>query len=351
MAKIGFNGQWIDVCRVGKAVDSKGTARSLDRAFLEAVIANYAAGGHEAPLVVGHPESDTAPAFGWVKDLRLNGDILEAQFAETDDEFEQLVAAGRYKKRSASFYLDTPNLRHIGFLGAQPPAIKGLRDIQFAEGESFAVESITNFKETVMEEKDLDQMPESFWEKVKSKLGISPTADLSEKPAASTAASFSEAEARSLVDEAVKAVKAEFAETVTKLEDANKNLQSQIDGQVAGGVKSEIASFVEAIPAEKGKHFLKRIGIAEFMESLAAADAADGETKAISFSEGEGDKKVDHEFTRLGWFKQLVGNLPNVVEFGEKFGNIVATKEADAMVNIDRVNAMKEAAGVAEEGK
>lgn len=56
----------------------------------------------------------------------------------------ELGAAGRYKKVSASFYRpDAPcnpkpgayYLRHVGFLGAQPPAVKSLKAIEFADGE------------------------------------------------------------------------------------------------------------------------------------------------------------------------------------------------------------------------
>ena len=54
-----------------------------------------------------------------------------------DEGFAGLLKAGRFKKRSASFYPpghpsnptpDRPYLRHVGFLGAQPPAVKGLAD-------------------------------------------------------------------------------------------------------------------------------------------------------------------------------------------------------------------------------
>ena len=338
MAKVGFNGQWIEIARVGKATDSRGVDHEFTPDWIQQVIANYAAGSHDAPVVLGHPENDSAPAYGWASDLRLNGDVLEAKFADTSDEFEAAVRRGEYKKRSASFYLDPPNLRHVGFLGAQPPAIKGLRDIQFAEGESFAVESSINFKETEMEEKDLDQLPESFWEKFKSKLGIGATTDLSEKkgqPEEKSTAQFSEADLKALVTEAVKEVKAEFSEQIQTLTTANEDLQKKVAGQISGSRRGEIVSFVEKIPAEKGRHFLKRAGIVEFMESLAVADAADGDKEAICFSEGTGDEKVDHKFSRLGWFQQLVDELPPIAQFGEKFGNLVATPEADSMVRPD----------------
>jgi len=353
MAKVGFNGQWIEIARIGKAVDSLGVDRDLTPDWIEQVIANYAAGPHEAPVVLGHPDSDSAPAFGWASDIRLNGDVLEARFADTNDEFERAVARGEYKKRSASFYLNPPNLRHVGFLGAQPPAIKGLRDIQFAEGDNFAVETF-NLQEKKMEETDLDQLPESFWKKFKSKLlGVGEKADLSEAgktpAAAQTPTAFSAADVRSMIDAAVGAVKADFTETLTKLETANTELQAKIDGQIAGGVRSDIAQFVENIPADKGKHFLKNIGVGPWLESLAVADAKD-EKKAVCFSEGTGDDETTHEFSRFEFAKELISSLPPMIQFGEKFGNIVATKEADAMINNDRVNAMKNAAGVKTEG-
>lgn len=69
---------------------------------------------------------------------------LYANFAQVDDDFADLVRKGRYKKVSASFYPpkhpSNPNpngfyLRHVGFLGAHPPAVKGLAAINFADDE------------------------------------------------------------------------------------------------------------------------------------------------------------------------------------------------------------------------
>ncbi|QQS31868.1 MAG: hypothetical protein IPM50_09260 [Acidobacteriota bacterium] len=354
MPRDGFNNQWIEISRAGRFRDANGVERNLTRDMFDQVIANFE--HSTSPIVVGHPENDTAPAYGWASELRLNGDSLEARFSDTDPNFEQLVAAGRFKKRSASFYLEPPRLRHVGFLGATPPAIKGLRDIQFAEGESFAVESTINFKETDMglKDEDIDQLPESFWAKFKTKLGLG-TADLSEgkQPAAAAPpANFSEAELKGLIAEAITSVTAEFKQQVEALEQANTELRSRVNDTVAGSAKAEIASFVESIPAEKGKHFLKRIGIADFLERLAQDDASDENSpQAISFSEGDGDDKETHEFSRLGFAKELINALPNHVEFGEKFGGLTAVKDPDPLINSDRVKEMKAAAGVADGGE
>lgn len=96
---------------------------------------------HEAPLVVGHPAHD-APAYGWVKRLHYSEAGLQAEPDQLDPAFAELVQAGRFKKISASFYhpasAANPKpgvfyLRHVGFLGAQPPAIKGLKQVEFAD--------------------------------------------------------------------------------------------------------------------------------------------------------------------------------------------------------------------------
>lgn len=97
----------------------------------------------ESPIVIGHPNL-TAPAYGWVKQTSVEDDILYAHVGQVDAAFAEAVNAGRYKKRSASIFLpETPGnpkpghyyLRHVGFLGAVPPAVKGLADVNFAESQ------------------------------------------------------------------------------------------------------------------------------------------------------------------------------------------------------------------------
>ncbi|EJY2457757.1 peptidase, partial [Escherichia coli] len=74
---------------------------------------------------------------------------LMAEPAQLDPQFAEMVTDGRFKKVSASFYLpDSPSnpkpgvlyLRHVGFLGAQPPSVKGLKQVSFSEQEEGVVE-------------------------------------------------------------------------------------------------------------------------------------------------------------------------------------------------------------------
>jgi hypothetical protein len=77
----------------------------------------------------------------------FGGDGLEALTEPTDDA-KDLVSKRHFKSVSASFYTPTaPNnptpgkwhLRHVGLLGAVPPAVKGLRALSFAEAEEGVV--------------------------------------------------------------------------------------------------------------------------------------------------------------------------------------------------------------------
>ncbi|SCW97527.1 phage protease [Pseudomonas sp. NFACC05-1] len=125
-----------------------GTTFHFTEADLAATVAAYNPTLHEAPLVIGHPQHD-APAAGWVKSLSATAHGLIAEPQQIDASFAEQIAKGSYKKISASFYHPTAAnnpvpgvyyLRHVGFLGAQPPAVKGLRPIELAEGEPGVIE-------------------------------------------------------------------------------------------------------------------------------------------------------------------------------------------------------------------
>lgn len=126
----GFD-DWIPIFEGGKQTDSQGREHDGD-ALIDKALAKFDPSSHEPPIVIGHPVHNL-PAFGWVKGLKKSGNFLYAKFKDVVPEFEDLVKRGLFKKRSASFYPDG-GLRHVGFLGAVAPAVKGLTDLQFNEG-------------------------------------------------------------------------------------------------------------------------------------------------------------------------------------------------------------------------
>ena len=133
-----------EIFAAGQRTDSAGATRTFSVADLAATAAAYDPAQHEAPIVIGHPAGDD-PAFGWIAGLDVEGDRLLARPAQVASSFAEQVGAGAYKKVSAAFYPpDSPRnpvpgvwyLRHVGFLGAMPPAVKGLRPVEFSDCEA-----------------------------------------------------------------------------------------------------------------------------------------------------------------------------------------------------------------------
>lgn len=138
----------LELIKPGTYTAMNGRSVTFGEAELAASAAAYDPAVHEAPLVVGHP-TDNAPAYGWVKRVDFTDGSYQAAAHQVDAAFAELVAAGRFKKLSASFYLpDAANnpkpgvyyLRHVGFLGAMPPAVKGLKAVSFGEDQPGVVE-------------------------------------------------------------------------------------------------------------------------------------------------------------------------------------------------------------------
>jgi hypothetical protein len=138
----------LHIFKPGTHTAMSGVSFDFSEFDLAATVKAYDPALHEAPLVIGHPKHD-APAAGWVKSLSVAAEGLIAVPHEVDVAFAELVAKKSFKKISASFYHpDAANnpvpgvyyLRHVGFLGAQPPSVKGLRPIELAEDEEGVVE-------------------------------------------------------------------------------------------------------------------------------------------------------------------------------------------------------------------
>lgn len=122
---------WFEIFKAGKHTSSNGVTREYTVEDCQKIVDNYNSNvtNHEAPIVIGHPK-DNDPAFGWIEKLKLVGDTILAKPKQVVKEFAEAVQKGLYKKRSISLYPDL-TLRHVGFLGAVPPAVKGLADLKF----------------------------------------------------------------------------------------------------------------------------------------------------------------------------------------------------------------------------
>lgn len=129
-------GAWLEVFSSGTHTSGNGVTKTYTDDDLVNLAKTYnEQKDHEAPLVLGHPATDD-PAYGWTKKLKAAGSKLLAYVDQVEDAIVSAVNKGSYKKVSIAIY---PNglLRHIGLLGAVPPAVKGLASVKFAEGLEF----------------------------------------------------------------------------------------------------------------------------------------------------------------------------------------------------------------------
>lgn len=254
---------WIEIFKAGTHIDSKGRKRTWTTDDLDKMVAKYNPSDHEAPAVIGHPK-DNHPAYGWASELKRVGDKLMAKFKQVVPEFSAMVEQGMFKKRSIRVLPDG-SLGHVGFLGAVPPAIKGLKDIEFAQDE------------------------ESF------------DYDYSEEEGQM------DARVKELEDQLV----AEKQKT-TKLETERNDFKSKAEKTEADfseaqkkGRHKEIADFVEAgIKAGKILPSWKNQGMVDFMTAL---DDQGGE---YEFSEGKKQSSLD-------WFKNFISDFSSHPLFKE----------------------------------
>lgn len=327
-------GDWVEIFRGGKQIDSMGREHDGD-AIIERAAASFDAAKHEPPLVVGHPV-DNAPAFGWVKGLKTTikdgATVLLAKIRDVAPEFEDLVRRGLYKKRSASFYPDG-GLRHVGFLGAAPPAVKGLADIGFNDGDgavSFEEDltfEISNFKRDPPGEKNKTDRTDgtnirtcnnggkamSFKDKLKNMMNFMGV-DMSKIPDDALPDSPPEgAEARTFSEADLEAAKRRAAEEAKTAE--RKKVELEFAERAREAAKSRRRDDIGAwcdTKLKDGKVLpaWAKMGLKEFMMGL------DGESE-IAFSETS-------KATSLEWFKNFMEELPKVVEFRE-----IATRQGD----------------------
>jgi hypothetical protein len=286
---------------------------------------------HEAPLCVGHPEHDK-PAYGWAKRAAFADGALQIEPHQVDPAFEEMVQSGRFKKRSASFY--PPNaksnpvpgsyyLRHVAFLGAQPPSVKGLRDAAFADDGSEAIEftdwhgmqiagifrRIKNWiidsagqekADTIMPEYELENLTVSAAKKddapaYSESLAGDPTMDAKEKEQLAAREAALKADKEKLERD-----RAEFAEK-------QKQLDAATSAATRAKAQRESAELVDGLVKEGKVLPAQRDGLVAFM----ASQSAEG---VIEF--GEGDKAVKKPAAE--WLRDYLKAQPKVIEFAER---------------------------------
>jgi len=325
----------IQIFKPGKHTAMSGAALVFSETDLAATAAAYDPVKHEAPLVVGHPQHDM-PAYGWVGSLSCReraggeGASLEASPHQVDPAFAEMVERGAFKKISASFYTpDAPSnpvpgvyyLRHVGFLGAQPPAVKGLRSPEFAETETGVVE-FTEWSDTdnanlwrslrdwvlgKFGQEDADKAIPGYT--VKS-LEQSARDELNkEKAVAEIAPAFADPVAPQPKGEIMSAEeKARLAALEAENAQLKKDAASFAEAQIKtkrDALHAEHLAFAEGLVKEG------RLLPAQTAVTAAALDHLAGGGNMVEFGEGDDKKPL------VDALKKMLAALPKQVEFGE----------------------------------
>jgi hypothetical protein len=318
--------QAFEIFRAGKQTSSAGTTMEFGEEQLRAAVAAYDPAIHEAPIVVGHPK-DNGPAYGWIKSLSYADGKVTAEPIQVDEAFSEMVQAGRFKKRSASFYTpDSPHnpkpgafyLRHVGFLGAQPPAVKGLKDVAFSDAE----EGVVEFADSYMLAGLFRRMREFFISKfsIDDANTVLPDwiiSDLEAEARKGTEAAqvaalpaFNEGDSNMDFKEQYEAEKVKAESEKTRADD----LQAKLDAQNADFAEREKAIARKEIEAKIDD--LVKAGKVLPAKKQATVDFAmqlDAGTASIDFTEGDKTEKV----TMRDAYMRQIASGPVLVNYGE----------------------------------
>lgn len=319
----------IEIFRTGRHVAESGYERDYTAADLEDMAISYDPALHEAPVVIGHPVTN-APAYGWVQGLRLDGDRLLADLTQVDTQFQNLVREGRYKKRSVSLYRpDAPGnpkpgtlyLRHVGFLGAQPPAVKGLRDvafqasdaaieIEFSENENWAFSALSdvlrNLREWLISEHDLataDRLIPEY--AIAAAAAASAPTESTESTPPSMANAFQENTQEPPVSEQTPDYEAQAAALAAR-EAALAAREADLAAAETARRRREAADFAEA-QVKSGRVLPRQqVGLIEALLAISAT--------TVEFADG--DRTVTTG--TADWLRQFILDLPPQVDYRER---------------------------------
>ncbi|WP_374355549.1 peptidase [Chitinimonas sp.] len=317
-----MNAKPLHIFKAGRQTAMSGQTLQFSEADLAASAAAYDPALHEAPIVIGHPAAD-APAYGWVKSLSADASGLQAEPTQVDAAFAELVDAGRYKKISAAFY--PPNaptnpvpgvyyLRHVGFLGAQPPAVKGLKQVEFGESDDMVVfadwDDITNarlwrsLRDWFIGKFGLEEADKviAAWDvsSLESAAAQPDASDENTQPTFADPATPTQQEP-TVTQEEADALRAENEALKRQFAASKKAAQAAEFGEFLGGLVKD----GRVLPAEMP-------GLLAFMQALP--------DDVLEF--GEGDERVSQPQTTF--IRSFLSNLPRRVEFGEVAGGRAA---------------------------
>lgn len=334
--------QPLHVFRAGTHTASCGNAFTITPDDVERMVAAYDPVLHRAPFVVGHPRHDT-PAYGWAAAFSSpDGQNVFAVPGRVDPQFVEWVRSGNLAAISMSFYRPeaagnpSPGAwypRHVGFLGAQPPAVKGLQPPEFGDGGEGVAEVTIDLAELgeaaayrpglfarlfrglrdwIIEEKGVDAadrvVPAYYLEELEAAPEApsepAPTPAFSTPPSAMAELAATTAHHPNSVDLAER--EQALLSRQAQLDEREQALLRQEAERAAEARAAEAAAFVEGLVADGAR-------VLPADASLVASTLAQLEAgEPVAFGEGEDAP------TLAAAFREWLARAPRQVDFSER---------------------------------
>ncbi len=283
--------KYFEVFKAGNYPQGKFT-----KAEVEELAKNYDPSFCEAPVTLDHEQK--GPAYGWVDSLKSENGLLKASFKDLSDDLKEFVGQGKYKKISIEIYRELegkkPYLKAVSFLGASIPQVKGMKAVEFKEGESdtYVFEAVVENQEDGDEDEDTETLKATIEDLTKQ------VADFKEKAKKNTE---------------IKDLKSQVKDLTIQL--------AKFKDDAAG--KDELAKELRDI-----KDNLRTKDFNEFIEKHIEAGILIPAQKDAVFSilcDLDNVKKFNEASNSIEDFKSFVTAIPKQIEFAE-----VATKKKSA---------------------
>lgn len=297
----------VPIFKTGTHTSREGRTRTYTEADLDRFASTYngqaPAERHDAPAVLGHPKTD-GPAWGFFSGIKRVGDILYGSLRDAHPKFIDTVKAGHYRKVSPKF--DSNGLlKHVGWLGAQAPAVKGLPEFSFSEegkGECYEIDLTYSEPDDEMSDKNNTENGATATESGNGTAATDPNKETNtEQTPATTPPSGDGGSAPAGV------TVEEFAEYKANQKKENDRIAAELAAERRKVRDMEFSEFLGSDKLRGRVTPAMKPGLTRLMHTLADS----GETYEFS----EGDETVKR--TALDELKAVIEQLPVQVSFGE----------------------------------
>lgn len=334
---------WVHAFYAGTHTDKNGNTVTLTQDDLDDIVRNHT----PVPHVIGHPE-ENHPAYAWTAEVKREGDNLFVKSSDINADFSDAIESKAFPNRSASL-VKTDNgwkLRHIGWLGAVPPALEKLHSaefsnsipdgvsFEFSEGDDVALEFcgydagvavgtvgrlFQGIRDFFIEKWGLEKAEQIIpsWELdyIQDKSNdlkhsddddtIAPSTSFSQPTKDNTMTTFTQDQLDDAVAKAKADVTAEFSQKNQQLQD---DLKAEQDKQRHAQFSTQADALIKDSklkPADKDAW-------------VAFAMQCEHEATVVAFSQGDGDDKKEQ--TPAQWFVQFSQGVTPFLKKEEQAG-------------------------------